>query len=276
MVGINVGIPVPLGIFPFCGHKEIVLWRPAYARQGWRGLLHGNQERHLRLVRRARRESGQHVGRDAHSRLEVTLGVVTGLAAEARVAQPLGLVRAGGGVPEGALAAAEWLVEQGVVGLVSFGLAGGLDPGLAARRHRGGGMRARWNSTYATAHELSARLGSCRGTLLAGRAVVATAIEKAKLFAETGAAAIDLESGPVARVAARHAIPFAALRAICDPAGRDLPPASLAALDRHGGIAILAVLASIARHPRQLPSLVALGRDALIAHAALKRLVSTF
>jgi adenosylhomocysteine nucleosidase len=205
----------------------------------------------------------------------MTLGVVTGLAAERRLAQPLGLVRAGGGLPEGALAAAEWLVEQGVDGLVSFGLAGGLDPGL-----RPGDMVVpEWvrdgDRTYATAYELSTRLGLRRGILLAGRAVVATAIEKAKLFAQTGAAAMDLESGAVGRVAARHAIPFAALRAICDPAGRDLPPASLAALDRHGRVAILSVLASIARHPRQLPSLVALSRDAFIAHAALKRRVST-
>jgi adenosylhomocysteine nucleosidase len=204
----------------------------------------------------------------------VTLGVVTGLAAEARLARPLGLVRAGGGLPDGALAAAEWLVEQGVDGLVSFGLAGGLDPALRPGDLVVPECVRDGDCTYATACELSARLGSRRGILLAGRAAVATAMEKAGLFAQTGAAAIDLESGAVARVAARHAIPFAALRAICDPAGRDLPPASLAAVDRHGGIAILPVLASIARHPRQLPSLVALGRDAIIAYAALKRRVS--
>ena len=40
----------------------------------------------------------------------------------------------------------------------------------------------------------------------------------------------------MAEAAARHAVPFAALRAICDPASRALPHAALAALDQRGRI----------------------------------------
>jgi len=200
----------------------------------------------------------------------LTLGIVTGLAAEARLARPLGLVRAGGGLPAGAQAAAEWLVSQGVDGLLSFGLAGGLDPALRAGTIvLAAGVREDGRLTT-TDPALSARFGQADGVLLAGSAVLAAACEKAALFAATGALAIDLESGAVARVAARHRLPFAVLRAICDPAERDLPPVALVALDARGGIGALRVLAALVRHPAQLPALIALARDAAAARAALR------
>ena len=203
----------------------------------------------------------------------MTLGIVTGLAAEARLAQPLGLARAGGGMPDGAEAAAEWLVQQNVQGLVSFGLAGGLDPALRPGDIVIAEAVLEGDRRYPTDPNLSARFGPRAGSLLAGSAIVADAGEKARLFASTGAGAIDLESGAVARVAARHGMPFAVLRAVCDPAGRTRPPAALVALDGRGAIGLLRVLASVARRPGQVPSLIALGRDAAAARAALKRCV---
>ena len=201
------------------------------------------------------------------------LGIITGLAAEARLARPLGLARAGGGLPDGAEAAAEWLAGQGVEGLVSFGLAGGLDPALRPGDLVVPHSVREGDRVTATDPRLSARFGPPGGMLLAGTAVVADAGEKARLFERTGAIAIDLESGAVARVAMRHGLPFAVLRAICDPAERTLPPAALAALDNAGVIGIARVLASVARHPGQVPGLIALGRDAAAARAALKRRV---
>ncbi len=120
---------------------------------------------------------------------------------------------------------------------------------------------------------MSARFGAASGTLLAGTAVVTEAAEKTRLFASTGAVAIDLESGAVARVARRHDVPFAVLRAVCDPAPRDLPPAALVALNGRGRIVMLRVVASVLRHPGQVPALLALSRDAAAARAALTRRV---
>src|SRR6516225_2825676 len=61
----------------------------------------------------------------------MAIGVVVGLAAEARIARRIGWqVAIGGGTATGAEAAANALVEQGCIGLISFGLAGGLDPAL--------------------------------------------------------------------------------------------------------------------------------------------------
>src|ERR1700744_2876811 len=57
------------------------------------------------------------------------IGFVTGLTAEAKLLEKTGfLVAAGGGWPEGAHRAAERLIGQGAEALVSFGLAGGLEP----------------------------------------------------------------------------------------------------------------------------------------------------
>ena len=61
----------------------------------------------------------------------MAIGVVVGLAMEARPARPLGgVIATGGGTAEGAETAAEALAAGGVSALVSFGLAGGLDPRL--------------------------------------------------------------------------------------------------------------------------------------------------
>src|SRR4029077_14506735 len=106
--------------------------------------------------------------------------------------------------------------------------------------------------------------------MLAGQAVVAEATARGRLFASTGASAVDLESGAVARVAAEHGLPFAVLRAICDPAERNLPPAALIALDRHGAIGLARVLRSVLAHPAQVPGLLALAADAAAARRALR------
>jgi adenosylhomocysteine nucleosidase len=116
---------------------------------------------------------------------------------------------------------------------------------------------------------LAALGGATCGVLLAGESIAVTAGEKRALRDQSGAAAIDLESGAVADVAARHGIPFAVLRAVCDPAERDLPPAALAALDEKGAIGFLRVGISVLRQPRQIPSLLALAGDAARARRAL-------
>jgi adenosylhomocysteine nucleosidase len=199
------------------------------------------------------------------------VGVVVGLTAEARIARCLGWqVGVGGGTAMGAEKAARALVEQGCTGLVSLGLAGGLDPALRPGALIVPSAVLAGNARYAPDPTLSRSLGGTMPHILLGAdAAVASAMEKRRLWQQTGAAAVDLESGPVARVAARHDIPFAVLRAICDPADRTLPPAASAALDTHGGIRVWRVLASIAAHPMQLPSLFALAAEAGAARRSL-------
>jgi adenosylhomocysteine nucleosidase len=201
------------------------------------------------------------------------LGFVTGLAAEARLLRKFPvLVEIGGGTSQGALHAAERLIRRQATALVSFGLAGGLDPVLppgtiiipqdvlsgATRYTCDAGLRARLGGTT---HPL----------LLAGPEVAATMAQKSAWHKETEAAAIDLESGAVAAIAATYRLPFAVLRAIADPAGRALPAAALLALDAEGQIALLPAIRSLLGNPAQIPGLIGLARDASTARQALIR-----
>ncbi len=203
------------------------------------------------------------------------VGFVVGLVAEARLGARLGVpVEVGGGTAAGAAAAAARLVARGVEGLVSFGLAGGLDPALRAGQVLVPTRLLDGDRVLEAAPALCRWLGgSTPGAMLAGRLVVAGVAEKRALFARTGAVAVDLESGAVAEAAMRAGLGFAMLRAVCDPAGRTLPAAALVALDGAGAIGGLRVLGSVLRAPGQLPGLLALARDAAAARRGLERRV---
>jgi adenosylhomocysteine nucleosidase len=202
------------------------------------------------------------------------VGIVTGLQQEAVIARTLGRSRAGGGRPEGAAAAAAALADAGAAALISFGLAGGLDPQLSPGTLLVPDLVLHDERRFAADAGLAAQLGrGVTAPLFGGRHVVAACGEKRTLHMATGAAAIDLESGVVAEVAAARGLPFAALRAVCDPAARSLPDAALLALEQDGAISTWRVLASVARHPGQLAQLLALARDAARARASLVRRV---
>lgn len=199
------------------------------------------------------------------------VGIVVGMKSEARIARKLGWpVETGGGTPAGAMRAAETLVAKGAKALVSFGLAGGLDPVLFPGDLLVPHTVLDHGEQLACDLELMRRLGGpTRHTILAETEIVPTALEKRDLCRETGAQAVDLESGAVARVALAHGLPFAVLRAICDPANCSLPPAAIIALDHQGGIGFLRVFLSVLRMPRQIQDLRELAADAHIARDAL-------
>jgi adenosylhomocysteine nucleosidase len=205
------------------------------------------------------------------------IGVVVGLSAEARIARRLGWrVEIGGGTAVGAAQAAARLADSGDSALVSFGLAGGLDPALRPGAVVVPSEVCVDGRLAGTDSRLSDRLGGAtRHRLLAGTQIATTAAEKAALRLATGADAIDLETAGLVRVAEARGLAFAVLRAVCDPAERNLPPAALAALNAGGGIALSRVLRSIARRPNQIPALLALAADAIAARRALVQRVTS-
>jgi adenosylhomocysteine nucleosidase len=206
------------------------------------------------------------------------IGVVVGLEAEARIARRwAAAVEVGGGDSAGAARAATVLAARpGITALVSFGLAGGLDPAL-----RPGDLlipsriidgKRSWPTDAALGNALGGGTGH---TMLGGGAVLATAAAKRVARSETGADAVDLESAAVARAAGLRGLPFAALRAICDHARRSLPLAAIVALDRSGRVGPLRVLGAVLARPWEIPALLALARDATLATRALKHRVRT-
>ena len=130
--------------------------------------------------------------------------------------------------------------------MVSWGLCGGLDPRLrpgdlilgAEVVSNEGAVRTDEAVTASLARapprDAGARVVIER--VAAADAPVLTAAAKADLRRATGAAAVDMESLIAGQYALEQRIPFAILRAVADPAERDLPPLVLKAVDSDGGI----------------------------------------
>ena len=194
------------------------------------------------------------------------LGIVVGLEAEARLVRRLGpavRIAISGATATGAARAAGDLVEHGATHLLSVGLAAGLDPSLRAGDLLVPAQVMTHGLRLDTDPALRALLGpGLAAPLLHSDVLVADPVAKAALHAGSGCASLDMESGALARAAAAAGLPFAVLRAVCDPAGRALPPAARIPLHPDGRLQARALLGSILRHPGQLPGLLALGRDA--------------
>jgi adenosylhomocysteine nucleosidase len=164
--------------------------------------------------------------------------------------------------------------------VVSWGLCGGLDPLLRAGDlvlgteviSDEGAVR----TDPAVTQSLAQRLGGAGvrvfvERLAASNAPVLTAAAKADLRCATGAAAVDMESQIAGRYAREQRIPFAILRAVSDPAERDLPSLVLKAVDSNGGIDALAVVGGLIRSPGQFTGLRTAAADSRAAFQALKR-----
>lgn len=219
----------------------------------------------------------------------IRFGFVTGLVAEAglleRAARRAGhagaLIACAGPGTERAHAAAARLARSGAEALVSFGLCGGLDPALAAGTlilaeaiilpdgtalAADAAARARIHARLA-----AAGLERAEGAILGSDGPVATAGHKRSLFAATRARAVDMESLGVARAAQAAQRPFLVLRALSDPAGRDLPSAALRGLAPDGRRRPLPVLAAVARRPREGAALLGLALESRRGMRALER-----
>ena len=212
------------------------------------------------------------------------LGVVTGLAAEARCLRRGGagdapLFACSGGVASKAAGGARWLIDQGAEALLSFGIAGGLDPTLAPGSVviaeaviDGGGARHETHPAWRDAMRvLLARLSPIAAPVVGGDRPAVSAGAKQALYAAHGAAAADMESHAVALAALDAGLPFGVVRAIADPAGRALPRTALAGLGGDGEVRVGAVLAGLASRPWELPGLVMVALDTRRAFAALRR-----
>ena len=186
-----------------------------------------------------------------------------------------------GGHADQSFAAIERLIE-GVEGVVSFGICGGLDPALASgtmllpravldeKKGQRYPVDDTWHAVLAAALR-SAHMEIVEDDVLGSGAIIATPAEKALLFKRTMACAVDLESHVVARMAQNARIPFVALRVIADPAWQALPPAALVPLDAEGRPMLPQVLRSIAAQPRQIPDLIRVALETRRALSVLRR-----
>ena len=197
------------------------------------------------------------------------VGVVCALASEARHLGPADgtLVRVSGMGMAAARRCAQSLVDEGATALVSWGMAGGLDPALppgtiflpetvisaeGAPLATDGPWRSRLGAAVGAHHPVSG------GRLLTSARAVGSLADKATLFRETGAVAVDMESAAVGEVAQARRLPFLAVRVIVDGAADALPRAVTAAADSEGHLQIWRLLGALARTPGELGPLLRL------------------
>lgn len=193
------------------------------------------------------------------------------------IADDILIVLSGAG-PNNARKAAQMLLAEGAERLMSWGCAAALDehlqPGKLTLPDRlitadleTIDIQSSWLD------ELQRLLSPLNPITNAGLAesktLISTAEDKRLLSHKTGAVALDMESIAIAKAARAHRIDFAAVRAIADPAGMNLPKAVEHSLNPDGDVEINKLLSYLIRHPLELTGLIRLG---LHFHASKKTL----
>lgn len=196
--------------------------------------------------------------------------IVTGLVQEARIAAGPGMVVICSSSDPRQLRSLLTVFDPSTIrGVISFGVAGGLDPSLKpgdivlATEVVAGD--ARWLAGLSLNEEVVANLALkrrvVRGGLAGAEEVIVAQARKAALWLQTGAAAVDMESHIAAAYAADAGLPFAALRVISDSAHRSLPTLAKTAIRPDGKVDLRKILSGVVRDPTALSALVSTGID---------------
>ena len=206
---------------------------------------------------------------------------VTGLNKEARIAAGPGIAVVAGGGSRAALEARLTALDaRQLRAVVSFGIAGALDPGIRVGDvvlateirtadeswHVPGSLLQAWRSRLG---EADFAVVECPMTGI--DAPLLTPAAKAAVWEQSGAGAVDMESHVAAAFATRHGLPFGAIRVVSDRADHVLPPIAGLAMRPDGSVDVVGVMRSLARSPGQIPALVATARDAAVAFRRLGR-----
>lgn len=179
------------------------------------------------------------------------LGVITGMAMEARTLRRAArlerledrvLIAPSGGHADRISEIVAEFAEHGAGIILSMGLAGGLKEGLkSSALILPANIVFDDGSRLAASPEVMARISEAagsetfaKGNLFCAQSEVTSVAEKMRLAAETGAIAVDMESGHAARAAHALGLEFAALRVILDGAGEALPEAIIGLLTADG------------------------------------------
>jgi hopanoid-associated phosphorylase len=206
------------------------------------------------------------------------LGILCGIEAEAVVARKIANtdVACAGARPQKARWLARDLVRRGAKRLMSFGIAGGLEPGLPVGSMIIGSQVASADGTIvcdgAWAKDLMQKFPEAHcGGVWGSEKIVASAREKRVLYEKSRCLIVDMESQCAAQIAAEAGLPLAVIRVVCDSVDMDVPPVVMAAINEDGSINAGKALWHLARHPAQIPSLFHVMRGTGRAMGILKK-----
>ena len=170
-------------------------------------------------------------------------------------------------------------VEDGARALVSFGCAGGLAPSAGsgtvalpeAVRDRAGvsiEVDTAWRRRLADA--VAAAVPVVGGEGIEVEAAVETARDKEALHRESACVFADMESASIGAVARTHRLPFLVVRAVADTVSDTVPRCVSGAVSDEGRIRPGRLIAGLAGHPGQVPTMLALARRFRDACASLE------
>jgi adenosylhomocysteine nucleosidase len=206
--------------------------------------------------------------------------VVVGLAFEARIAgSSKGTTICCRRGDAAARAMQEALDSPACRGVISFGIAGGLDRRLRSGTHLVASEVITSEGSVRT-HEGWSRtlLNSCGDALhapiLGTDQVIVEPDQKHELFARTGAVAVDTESHITALMARERGLPFACLRTVADPAHRRVPKAAISGLRPDGRAYPIGVIRELLRRPHETAALLSIAHDTWRARRVLARAIA--
>ena len=216
------------------------------------------------------------------------VGVVTGLASEAEILEAFSAdhrpkIAVAGASAVRAEAAANRLIDEGCGAILSFGVAGGLDPALrpgtvviADAIVAPDGTRLACDVAWhgRVLQFLSGNVPCFSGALAGSDEPLLSPQAKAALGRRWGAVAVDMESHGVARAARARNVPFLALRAVADGAERVLPAWVMDAVLPDGSLAPGKIARALLPRPWQVWGLIGLARANGRALGALGRVAS--
>jgi len=183
---------------------------------------------------------------------------------------------------ERAAAAAGRAIAGGAKGVVSFGIAGGLDANLkAGDLVLAEAVVAPDGRLYQTDSDWLAELPGqlsrtniVRGALAGSDIGVSSPEAKRRLAEQTGAVAVDMESHAIAAAAAEAGVAFLAVRAVADPHSRALPKWLSKHIDKDGATRQGAIAVEAMFRFWELPGMIGLAADSRRAHRSLRHFAS--
>jgi adenosylhomocysteine nucleosidase len=201
---------------------------------------------------------------------------LVGLAFEARIAAGPGVFVICRDTESGVAASIDHAVKRGCRSIISFGVAGGLAPHLRPGNWIVASSIIDAQGARPTDRVWSEKIlemipGAEHRPIAGVDTAVIDPAAKRRMHVETGAAAVDMESHLVARLASTHGLSFTAVRVVIDPAHRIVPEAALAGMRPGGGTSVTAVLRELIAGPSQLSDLLRIAFDAYAARRALLR-----
>ncbi len=194
---------------------------------------------------------------------------------------------AGPGAPHGEQVIGQ-AIKQGAKGIVSLGICGGLDPQLFSGHivipkeilqnddkpitYQNTQVDLAWRAALLPVIEKDYFVTS--SPLLTVTDPVTSITDKRKLHEQTGACAVDMESGKIAALAKAHGLPFIAVRVVGDVAGQSIPAAFDKVLKPNGELSVFELIKGLVTKWPGLQALKGLAKNDGEARANLSGLTT--